>query len=945
MTEYRGSSWSKWDMHVHTPESYTQQFGGDWDAYVNELKSKAVEHDIRVMGVTDYFSVEGYKRLCESYDPKNEPRLLLDNNGFLELIPCVELRLDEFTPNKNSINLHIFFDPKLQIDLIENNFLKKLMFRFRGTELHVDTESLIRVGASISEDNQFDANLNIVDIDEPRRKSYKSKALSSITLDWTTIDNQLKKIEEFLDDKSIYINQHYLVAIAGKGHGSLEELPWFIKDVASGVLSRPNEVKIDLLNRAAIVFTRTQKNIDFMSGKADGTPLKEFEEKFGNMKACIWGSDAHDASVLFHPSAGDTKDYTWIKADPTFEGLRQIILDPEFRVRIQESKPAEPIYRIEKISLQVPSQTAVKTGDQTADFCFSGSNINLHLSPYFNCFIGGRGVGKSTILNLLSSKYENNEKINNLEVIDGNGARVDLASCLTLDDGDSSASSIDFVSQNYIEELASNIKEFTRYIYGRVKKHGGRDLETLELSIRDLLVGIDDHIDTLLKAKKLENKIDELSRQISSKEKVVNSIGDQVYKDLTAEQHLKIQERSGIETSEKRFRELNTSVAELVIDHGPIDQEDLKNQFDAKYSEIISTLKGSIAPYKEEAGIVEVFAKDYEKLDELKTKIRQIGAQIKEFLSEKGVHQDNLEDLASANDEISILGSLKESSESDLARLNAKLEQALNLSIRDVFIAQLIEAIQIVNQDLTSIRSGSEEIDEISLEFIFDKESAALDFIEDLRLLLKKELTLGQLPDSNLLKRNLLADGFEMCSREQLIDNAENGDDSNKEGMKNLLNFISQKRSLEIIELMYIKRSSDMMSYMRIKVNYGGKPIEATSFGQRCSAALIILLALGNHPIVIDEPEAHLDSSLIANYLVNMLKIIRERRQIIFATHNANFVVNGDADLVYILENGNENKTKFHEATLENIDYRDKILKLEGGPAAFKQRDKRYSVR
>ena len=67
-----------------------------------------------------------------------------------------------------------------------------------------------------------------------------------------------------------------MIAIAGKGHGSLDELPWFIEDVASGVQSRPNEVKIDLLNRASIVFTRTKNNIDFMMGRSVGTPLEEF---------------------------------------------------------------------------------------------------------------------------------------------------------------------------------------------------------------------------------------------------------------------------------------------------------------------------------------------------------------------------------------------------------------------------------------------------------------------------------------------------------------------------------------------------------------------------------------------------------------------------------------------------------------------------------------------
>ncbi|MDZ7721053.1 MAG: hypothetical protein U5K72_19690 [Balneolaceae bacterium] len=60
MNDPRGSVWQKWDLHVHTPISYEQKFGNDWDEYVKQLKSKAIEHGINVMGVTDYFSIDGY---------------------------------------------------------------------------------------------------------------------------------------------------------------------------------------------------------------------------------------------------------------------------------------------------------------------------------------------------------------------------------------------------------------------------------------------------------------------------------------------------------------------------------------------------------------------------------------------------------------------------------------------------------------------------------------------------------------------------------------------------------------------------------------------------------------------------------------------------------------------------------------------------------------------
>jgi len=100
---------------------------------------------------------------------------------------------------------------------------------------------------------------------------------------------------------------------------------------------------------------------------------------------------------------------------------------------------------------------------------------------------------------------------------------------------------------------------------------------------------------------------------------------------------------------------------------------------------------------------------------------------------------------------------------------------------------------------------------------------------------------------------------------------------------------------------------------------------------------------LGNNPIIIDEPEAHLDSSLIANYLVNLIKEVKQDRQIIFATHNANFVLNGDAELIIKLENI-DGITTFKSFAIEDIEFREDLLKLEGGKEAFKARECKYGI-
>lgn len=64
----RGSEWHRWDLHVHTPASELHNnFGQDWDSYVQGLMSQLIARDIRAVGITDYFSIEGYRQLTEEY--------------------------------------------------------------------------------------------------------------------------------------------------------------------------------------------------------------------------------------------------------------------------------------------------------------------------------------------------------------------------------------------------------------------------------------------------------------------------------------------------------------------------------------------------------------------------------------------------------------------------------------------------------------------------------------------------------------------------------------------------------------------------------------------------------------------------------------------------------------------------------------------------------------
>ena len=82
--------------------------------------------------------------------------------------------------------------------------------------------------------------------------------------------------------------------------------------------------------------------------------------------------------------------------------------------------------------------------------------------------------------------------------------------------------------------------------------------------------------------------------------------------------------------------------------------------------------------------------------------------------------------------------------------------------------------------------------------------------------------------------------------------------------------------------------------------------IEHLSPGQRSSAMLPLIALVENAPLIIDQPEDNLDNAFIAERIVVELRASKIERQFIFATHNANIPIFGDAEWIGILESTNE---------------------------------------
>ena len=123
------------------------------------------------------------------------------------------------------------------------------------------------------------------------------------------------------------------------------------------------------------------------------------------------------------------------------------------------------------------------------------------------------------------------------------------------------------------------------------------------------------------------------------------------------------------------------------------------------------------------------------------------------------------------------------------------------------------------------------------------------------------------------------------------------------------------------------------------------KPIDQGSPGQKTAALLAFILSYGEEPLILDQPEDDLDNHLIYDLIVTQLREIKQHRQILIVTHNANIVVNGDAENIVVLDILSGRTQIIAQAGLQETDIRDEICRImEGGKDAFEQRYKRITA-
>ena len=130
-----------------------------------------------------------------------------------------------------------------------------------------------------------------------------------------------------------------------------------------------------------------------------------------------------------------------------------------------------------------------------------------------------------------------------------------------------------------------------------------------------------------------------------------------------------------------------------------------------------------------------------------------------------------------------------------------------------------------------------------------------------------------------------------------------------------------------------------------LKDGEGFNPVEQGSPGQKTAALLAFILSYGDEPLVLDQPEDDLDNHLIYNLIVTQLRNIKQNRQVLVVTHNANIVVNGDAENVIVLDIRSGQTRIVTQGGLQEPSIRDEICRvMEGGKEAFDQRYRRINA-
>jgi hypothetical protein len=966
----QGSEWRKWNFHVHTKgTNKNDQFTSkSMDDFFYTFFKKAYHDKIEAIGITDYFSIERYldavkyaKEINDKVDDLGKKLFSDDEINFLKnifIFPNVELRISPATKRGKYINLHFIFNPII-VGSLNNEFFNKVS----------------------NVDNYLMNDQGIKDYGRHIKPSLNEDQLYKHGIDNYNIE--FGKIKSLLESNKL-IRENSLIAVSSKSNDGVSGLKDYYEEFVQEDGSLLGTIK-SIYKTTDIIFSSAPSDKDYFLGKK--TSEKEVISHAGSLKPCIIGCDSHSEETLF-------ERFTWVKSDLTFEGLRQICYEPEQRVKIQIDKPdfKEDKVIINKVKFISPNKVF--------------TNNEIYLNPNLNVIIGGKSSGKSIFLYSIAKtllvddtilKNESLEEKYNLRSIDSDfnfeiTTNAGIAQEMFRNSEENSIiPDIKYIPQNYLVKLAE--PDINRK---------GKSLNKL---VRDLIKEDQDSKD----------KYDQFIRNVKQNDKERDDLLNRYFELLeeVAKSESELKTKSNKEVLEKNIKSNTENVEKLNKESGLSDQQILKykeiqtklefntiqrNNFNDDFANInsglsdLKKLSNEILEKKRE--FVEKIKTENSKqyyinklsfIDDIYLNISKIVEEVEVQTDETGKRffkNENLlkKNLISINDEKGVL-----TKELEPYQQNEKLKKQIDVLTQSIIDdKKLLADIDLLNKAILDkkvlVENCHQDIFKLFKEN-FNEYNNIINELKDRTLELEGDgLKIDGIAQFNFPKfaKNLyeVSDGRKASYNNYAILKETNKatspahfDEIIKEIEKIFIDIINGDYFIlgKFGKVQAIRELLDDYFFDYWKITYKDDKLGEMSTGKASFVILMLIIGLSKSkaPILIDQPEDNLDNRSITSDLVSYLKNKKLERQIIIVTHNANIVVNSDAENIIIANQKGQNEvdttsefrfdfingpientfaTKIGETDiLKSIGIREHIADIvEGGKEAFKKREKKY---
>lgn len=751
---------------------------------------------------------------------------------------------------------------------------------------------------------------------------------------------------------------------------------------------------------------RDYQNENLLCVEVASFPLRDREQAVLEAKAGVWfrprplayirSSDAKstllDAEGNPRPNSLGYRS-TWIKmSEPSIEALRQAFLDWKSRIRLEGDPRIVRHDRIASLSIQGVAFLA----DQEVNF-----------SPHFNCLIGGRGSGKSSLLEYVRFAVRREDDPAAREQAERIRATFKPDSVLRLvwrEQDDSvgtpgpedvfeyhpsagrsrvvsrevadaptvfQALGIQIFSQREITEIAKT-PDFLLSLVDRLVGPRLQALRQREVVLRDKIRHHKAQQQTLQRLqseeRSLEQEVQELDRRWAARA----AVQEEQKRHRAAQEAARYLE-SASEKAISLAGDLDQWASNLVESHpsqGSVVQswpessffEALDTEIEKAKQALAEEIRQAASCYRDRIADLTVRSPAWGKVQD---SIREAEEAFRAACSRQGLRPEDLEQLFQLD--------LQRKAKS--LELEAKRSQATEIgrSIQD--LVSLQTELLAVWREQTNVRR--EEIDRIlssqaipkvprRVEGGVDGERPTLevriDFEGDRNDFLRQWSELA--PDA----RTRLGRQWEELGEDAFKAFTESPDRGSpwlvvQAWLDNVLPFPLQapdalpalrehllerrREAWDAKILTRIRDAVDVVLFRSDGTEAGSLSRRQLSEGQTNTAVLMLLLASGKGPILIDQPEDELDSNFISQQLVPLLREIKNERQVIVATHNPNFPVNGDAEIVYALQAealGNRARGVVRaQGGLDREEVKNSVLDImEGSEEAFRQRSEKY---